>query len=363
MFYLIISAFILLLIVLGLLVRAQVLIDIFTQTNDKRGGLSNKLNAIMFPIFFVVGIIGFIWISMTARENYLPDSASIHGVRTDELFWITIGIITVVFIATHILLFFFPYVYQFKENRKALFYPVNHRLEFIWTVIPAIVLSLLVFSGWKVWSDITQAAPKDAVVVEIVGKQFNWLVRYPGKDLSLGKHNFRKIDDLNTVGIDFADKNSFDDFMAGEVHIPVNKPVLFKIRARDVLHSVFAPHFRVKMDAVPGMPTHFWFIPTVTTAEMRTKLGKPEFTYEIACTEVCGQGHFGMRVPLVVHDADEYDEWFKTQQSFLAKNPDYIKKVPEDLKKLAEQSVEENKKSTGMANLFRTASNALAKAF
>lgn len=363
MFYLIISALILLLIVLGLLVRAQVLIDIFTQTNDKRGGLSNKLNALLFPIFFVIGLAGFIWISVTASEHYLPDSASVHGVRTDELFWITMAIITVVFIATHVLLFFFPYIYQFKEDRKALFYPVNHRLEFIWTVIPAIVLSLLVFSGWKVWSDITQAAPKDAVVVEIVGKQFNWLIRYPGQDRSLGKHNFRKIDDLNTVGIDFADKNSFDDFMAGEVHIPVNKPVLFKIRARDVLHSVFAPHFRVKMDAVPGMPTHFWFVPTVTTAEMKAKLGKPDFTYEIACTEVCGQGHFGMRVPMVVHDEDEYEDWVKAQQSFLAKNPDYMKKVPDNLKKLAEQSVEENKKSTGVAAIIQSAADAIAKAF
>jgi cytochrome c oxidase subunit 2 len=351
MFYLIIAALVLLFVVIGLLVRVQVLIDIFTKSNEKRAGLSNKINALLFPIFFVVGLTAFIWISVSSRKYYLPDSASAHGVRTDELFWITMAIITVVFIATHILLFFFPYVYQFKENRKALFYPVNHRLEFIWTVIPAIVLALLVFSGWKVWTDITKEAPSDAVVVEIVGKQFNWLVRYPGQDLELGKHNFRKIDDLNTVGIDFSDKNGFDDFMAGEVHIPVNKPILFKIRARDVLHSVFAPHFRLKMDAVPGMPTKFWFTPTKTTADMKTSTGNPDFTYEIACTEVCGRGHFGMRIPLIVHEQDEYEAWFKIQQSFLAKNPDYLKKVPDNLKKLAEQSIQENKRSTGVALL------------
>lgn len=354
MFYLIVAALVLLFVVIGLLVRAQVLIDIFTKSSERRVGLSNKINALLFPVFFVVGLIGFIYLSVTSRKYYLPESASEHGVRTDELFWITMGVITVVFIATHVLLFFFPYVYQFKENRKALFYPVNHRLEFIWTVIPAVVLSLLVFSGWKVWSDIMKEAPKDAVVVEIVGKQFNWLVRYPGKDLELGKHNFRKIDDLNTVGIDFADKDAFDDFMAGEVHIPVGKPVLFKIRARDVLHSVFAPHFRLKMDAVPGMPTKFWFTPTKTTAQMKNETGNPDFTYEIACTEVCGRGHFGMRIPLVVHDEDEYNDWFKSQQSFLAKNPDYLKKVPENLKKLAEQSIEDNKKTTGLAQLNLT---------
>lgn len=340
MFYLIISAVILLLVVFGLLVRAQVLIDIFTKSSDKRETFSNKINAALFPVFLVVGLIAFIWISYTSREYYLPEASSIHGVRTDGLFWLTMAIITIVFVGTHLLLFTFPYFYQFKENRKALFYPVNHRLEFIWTIIPAIVLALLVFTGWKAWSDITAEAPKDAIVVEIVGKQFNWMVRYPGKDLALGKHNFRKIDDQNEVGIDFADKSAIDDFIAGEVHIPVNKPVLFKIRARDVLHSVFAPHFRLKMDAVPGMPTKFWFIPTKTTDQMRTALGNPDFNYEIACTEICGRGHFGMKKLLVVHEEDEYNEWFKSQQSFLAKNPDYIKKVPDKLKKVALESVE-----------------------
>jgi cytochrome c oxidase subunit 2 len=351
MFYLIIAALVLLFVVIGLLVRAQVLIDIFTKSSEKRGGLSNQINGLLFPVFFVFGLAGFIWLTVSSKKYYLPDSASIHGVRTDELFWITMAVITVVFIATHLLLFFFPYVYQFKENRKALFYPVNHRLEFIWTVIPAIVLSLLVFSGWKVWSDITSEAPANSVVVEIIGKQFNWMVRYPGNDLSLGKHNYRKIDELNTVGIDFSDKNAFDDFMAGEVHIPVNKPILFKIRARDVLHSVFAPHFRLKMDAVPGMPTKFWFTPTITTADMKAKTGNQDFTYEIACTEVCGRGHFGMRIPLIVHEQAEYDTWFKSQQSFLSKNPDYIKMVPDNLKKLAEESIQNNKKSTSVASL------------
>jgi heme/copper-type cytochrome/quinol oxidase subunit 2 len=196
MFYLIIAAVVLLLIVIGLLVRAQVLIDVFTKSNEKRAGLSNKINGLLFPIFFVFGLIGFIWLTVSSREFYLPEASSLHGVITDNLFWFSMAVITIVFIATHVLLFFFPYVYQFKEGNKALFYPVNHRLEFIWTVIPAIVLSLLVFTGWKAWSDITKAAPADAVVVELVGKQFNWLVRYPGMDKALGKHNFRKIDDL-----------------------------------------------------------------------------------------------------------------------------------------------------------------------
>ena len=113
------------------------------------------------------------------------------------------------------------------------------------------------------------------------------------------------------------------------------KPVLFKIRARDVLHSVFAPHFRLKMDAVPGMPTKFWFVPTVSTEEMRAKTGNPEFNYEIACTEICGRGHFSMRMLVVVDDEETYKKWKLSQEAWLKQNPDYLKKVPEGMKEAA----------------------------
>ena len=131
------------------------------------------------------------------------------------------------------------------------------------------------------------------------------------------------------------------------------KPVLFKIRARDVLHSVFVPHFRLKMDAVPGMPTRFWFVPTKTTAEMREELsqgndpkwaevdpdtGSPKwenFNYELACTEVCGKGHFSMRLIVVVDEPAEYEKWKSEQKSWLSNNPDYLSKVPSSLKELA----------------------------
>lgn len=342
----------LVLVVLGLLIRTQTLVDLLTGSAKKRVGASNKINAAIFPILFVVGLLLIIWLSVSSQKSFLPEAASQHGVRTDFLFWLNIAIVSTVFIVTHALLFYFPFKYQYSEKRRALFYPENHKLEAIWTAVPAVVLTTLIFSGWKVWSDVMKESPKDAVVVEIVGKQFNWIVRYPGKDLQLGSHNFRKIDALNETGIDFADKNSFDDFISNEVHIPKGQPVLFKIRARDVLHSVFAPHFRVKMDAVPGMPTSFWFVPTKTTEEMRAELNNPDFNFEIACTEVCGRGHFGMRKIIVVHEPEEYQEWFAKQESFLAKNPDYLKNVPDGLKKLALESIKANdKKELSLSDL------------
>jgi cytochrome c oxidase subunit 2 len=192
-------------------------------------------------------------------------------------------------------------------------------------VVPAIVLAVLVITGWMAWSDITQPAPKDSVEVEIMGKQFNWTVRYGGKDGKIGKYDFTKIDATNTMGMDFAnDVANMDDFIPREIRIPKGKPVLLKIRARDVLHSVFLPHFRVKMDAVPGMPTSFWFVPTKTTAEMRAELNNPNFNYELACTEICGSGHFAMKMIVVVEEPADYEKWYAEQEPWAKLNQDYI---------------------------------------
>jgi cytochrome c oxidase subunit 2 len=335
---------VLILVIIMMIFRVQSLISLVRGTPTTRETTSNKVNAAMWVVFLVLGTIGAVWSSIAASDYFLPDASSPHGRETDDLFWITMGITGAVFFATHVLLFYFPWKYRFRENRKASFYPDNNRLEVIWTVVPAIVLTLLVLSGWKVWRDITNPAQTDnGVMVEIVGKQFNWEVRYPGdKHAELGKRrpelggfDFRLIDASNVVGIDLTDENSFDDFMAREIHLPKGRQVMLKIRARDVLHSVFMPHFRVKMDAVPGMPTKFAFTPDRTTKEMREELGNPEFNYELACTEVCGRGHFSMRTIIVVEEEAEYNAWVAKQKPWLAQNRDYLNKVPANLQEKA----------------------------
>jgi cytochrome c oxidase subunit II len=149
------------------------------------------------------------------------------------------------------------------------------------------------------------------------------------------------IDASNEMGIDFTDKDSHDDFMPREIHIPVNQPILFKIRARDVLHSVFAPHFRLKMDAVPGMSTKFWFIPTKTTEEMKAETNNPNFKYEVACTEVCGKGHFAMRYIIVVETEEEYNKWLKEQEPLTKTNPEFLVKAGVVVAPVVETAVEE----------------------
>ena len=191
------------------------------------------------------------------------------------------------------------------------------------------------FSGLKAWNDITSAAPEDSEVIEVFGQQFAWFSRYTGNDNKLGDFDYRKIDADNKLGIDLTDEYAFDDFIPREIHLPKGQPVLFKIRARDVLHSVFAPHFRLKMDAVPGMPTQFHFVPTKTTAEMREETGNPEFNYELACTEVCGRGHFSMRMLIVVDEPADYAKWKSEQTAWLKQNEAYLDKVPSGLREVA----------------------------
>jgi cytochrome c oxidase subunit 2 len=245
------------------------------------------------------------------------------------------GITVVAFVIISIVMFVFLYQYRYNPARKAKFYPDNHYLELAWTIIPAIVLALLIFTGLRTWNEITSPASKDAEIIEMIGQQFAWTVRYPGKDAELGTVNFKLTDATNEFGLDLSDKNSFDDFKSLELHLPKGKEILLKIRAKDVLHSVYLPHFRVKMDAVPGMPTQFKFVATLTTQEMRDKLNNPNFNYEMACAEICGKGHFSMRLPVVVDDEETYNKWKASQEAWLKQNPDYLEKVPANLREAA----------------------------
>lgn len=334
---------VLILVILYMIFRVTTLISVVKGSHHKRAGASNKVNAALMLAFLILGSIAAVWSAYAAADEFLPPPSSVHGEQIDTLFWVTMGILCAVFFATHVLLFYFPYKYQFKEGNRAAFFPDNNKLEVVWTIVPAIVLTLLVLSGWKVWRDITADAPKEAEVIEIVGQQFNWWVRYPGKvDNELGAYNYKLIDGTNGVGIDLADEKSFDDFMAptGEIHVPVNKPVLLKIRARDVLHSVYMPHFRLKMDAVPGMPTRFWFTPTKTTAQMREETNNQDFEYELACTEVCGRGHFSMRLRVIVEEEADYRAWYNKQKPWLASNrEEYLDRVPANLRNKALQVI------------------------
>lgn len=297
--------------------KASELISVL-KGEEKVAANTNKIHAVLFLLFLIFGLVGSVWSAFHYAPLFLPEPSSEHGVWLRTMFFWTLVATVPVFIVTHILLFGFSFKYQKKKGNIGYYYPHNNRLEMIWTIIPAIVLILLVYEGMRNWYKITGPAPQEAMVVEATGQQFLWHIRYSGADNKLGKKHITKIEGSNTLGQDWADKNNHDDFFADEIHLPVGKPVVFKIGALDVLHSFYLPHFRVKMDAVPGVPTQFWFTPTRTTAEMREELGNPKFNYELACAELCGQAHYNMRKVVVIESEEDYQKWLKEQKPLYA---------------------------------------------
>jgi cytochrome c oxidase subunit II len=293
---------------------------------------SNKVNAFMLLAFLIIGLIGVYYCNVKFSGKILGEPASDHGVLIDRMLYITIALTGIVFVITQVALFWFSYKYQESDTRKAYYYPHNNKLELIWTVIPAIALTVLVGFGLFYWFKITGDAPKNSMIVEVTGKQFGWEFRYPGQDRILGKKYFKNINAAknNPVGQIWEDPANHDDvWMEQEMHLVVNKPVKLVIGAKDVIHDVGLVHFRMKMDAVPGTPTTMWFTPTYTTKQMKEKTGNPDFTYEISCDQMCGQGHWSMKGVIVVETQEEFDVWIaKKKPQYLVANPDKDASVP-----------------------------------
>jgi cytochrome c oxidase subunit 2 len=288
---------------------------------------ANRINAALMLVFLVLGLAG-AWYCNTllAKETLFPQgSASVEGEKIDSMFMWTLFFTGIIFVATQAALFWFSFKYQEREGQKAYFFVHSNKLEAIWTIVPAIVLTFLVVLGLRHWFKITGDAPKDSMVVEITGQQYGWLYRYPGEDGILGKRNYKLINPaaVNPLGQDWEDRYNYDDVMPGTMFLVKDKPVKLVIGSKDVIHDVGLPHFRLKMDAVPGIPTTLWFTPKYTTEEMRTRLGNPDFEFEIVCDQLCGANHYAMRGVIKVVTQEEYDmEMAKLKPNYYAAFPD-----------------------------------------
>ncbi|MBT8261621.1 MAG: cytochrome c oxidase subunit II [Bacteroidia bacterium] len=274
----------------------------------------------------------------------LPRSASEHGVEIDQLWLISMIIIFVVGIITQWLLHYFAFKYRGEKSQKATFYADNDRLEFIWTIIPVIVLAGLIIYGLFTWTDIMNIdTDDDPLVVELYAYQFDWRARYGGEDNTLGEANVRLIEGINQLGVDASDPYAQDDVIVNELHLPKGRKILFKMRSQDVLHSAYMPHFRAQMNCVPGMITQFSFTPTLTTEEMRAtdemrdkvqkinkirtennialaaageeQLEMYEFDYLLLCNKICGNSHYNMQMKIIVEDEEDFNAWMKEQQT------------------------------------------------
>ena len=312
--------------------------------NDKDNKVNGYLMLAFLAFIYIITIISFInWGDLPLVSN----SASEHGLEIDNLMIISMVIIFFVQTVTQFLLHWFAFKYKGEKGRKALFFADNNTLEAIWTIIPVITLAGLIIYGLFTWNDIMNVSEdEDTLVIELYAQQFNWKARYAGADNTLGKANVRliDIDKANILGIDESDPNAQDDVITTELHLPVNRPVIFKMRSQDVLHSAYMPHFRAQMNCVPGMITQFGFTPTITTSEMRQNpdmikkveninnirvekskelaakgeeaLDPYEFDYLLLCNKICGKSHYNMQMKIIVETQEEYDAWINEQTVF-----------------------------------------------
>ena len=305
------------------------------EVNRSQGGYM-----ILFLVVFLIGCI----VSAVYFKNYMLGygphlPASEHGSILDKMFNVTLFFTGIVFVITHVLLFYFGWKYSAKKGKKALFIPHDNKLEIIWTAIPAVVMTFLVVGGLDAWNEVMADVSEDDNYLEIeaTGFQFGWNLRYPGADGLIGEKNYKLISSENPLGQNWKDEKNLDDFLATELVLPVGQKVRVRITAQDVLHNFYLPHFRVKMDAIPGMPTYFVFTPSKTTEEYRQELKKyaeynvPDpadplkmlwetFEYELACAELCGRGHYSMKRPVKIVSQEEYDTWLASQSSYYLSN-------------------------------------------
>jgi cytochrome c oxidase subunit II len=294
--------------------------DLSLKMQGKKGINWNNILGAFCLVFLIAGLYGAYWSFTVQGNEILPAAASKHGEKIDVMFWVTLAITTFVFVITQILLFGFLFQYRGSDKRKGYYYPHNNTIEKIWTIIPAIVLTILVVFGFFTWREVTDTSNKKGDInIDVTGHQFEWLFRYPGKDGKLGAVDYQaNYTANNMLGVDFKDRNSFDDLKADTLVMPVNRSIRLNIHAQDVIHSVYLPHFRVQMNAVPGLPTFFKFTPTVTTADMRNKLDNPNFNYLLYCNKICGGGHYNMQKLVLVVTEAEYQDWLSHQKPYLS---------------------------------------------
>jgi cytochrome c oxidase subunit II len=223
----------------------------------------------------------------------------------DNTLAITVAMTGAFFAAITLFVAYTLWRFRHRSGHVAAYQPVNHRLErWLIGVTSVGIVALLAPGLWAYAEYVTP--PRDAMVLEVVGQQWQWRYRFPGPDGKLGGSDARFVNAGNPLGIDPADAAGQDDVVVtgNEVHLPLNKPVRMLLRSHDALHDFFVPQFRARMNIVPGQVSSFWFTPT--------KAGR----FEAMCAQLCGVGHPDMRGFVVVDEPAAYAAWLGRQPSF-----------------------------------------------
>lgn len=240
----------------------------------------------------ILGVAVFVWAAAgwwPLAGYWLPSNINEHGMVIDNLFMFILYLTGIIFVGTGIALFYFMWKYDAATNPEPVKYSHgSHALEVVWSIIPAAALLFIAIYQMRAWADAKMYRPTVTVagksvekppLAEVTGRQFEWRIRYAGKDGIVGTP-----DDLQIVN---------------DLHVPIDEDVVLKIKSMDVLHSFFLPNLRVKQDMVPGMKQHVWFRANRTG------------TYDIVCAELCGWGHYKMRGSLTVESREDFDRWIE----------------------------------------------------
>ncbi len=247
--------------------------------------------SLLFLLVPILGV-GIFVVCMTAESgpfyrHWFPEDISETGYIIDNLFHTILYLTGFIFVATGLALFWFLWKYDAAKTQAPVRYMHgSHTLEVVWSILPAATLLFIAIYQMNAWADAKILRPTNddgslkAPLAEVMGRQFEWRIRYAGPDGQIGT-----ADDIHTVN---------------ELHMPVNEDVVFQIKSMDVLHSFFLPNVRVKQDLVPGMKQFVWFRPI------------QEGTFDIVCAELCGWGHYKMKGRMTVESRDEFDKWLDT---------------------------------------------------
>ena len=234
------------------------------------------------------------WTPIASNWGYIDDTIIIT-------FWVT----GTVFVGIVLFMAYCVYRYRYREGRRAAYEPENKKMEWWLTILTTVGVVIMLTPGLFVWDQFV-TVPKGAAEFEVLGQQWQWTYRFPGKDGVLGTSDSRNMTDENPFGVNPNDPNGQDDVLIedNEVHLPLKQAVKVLLRSKDVLHDFYVPEFRAKMDLVPGAVTYFWFIPTRTG------------TFDVLCFELCGVGHHTMRGTVVVEEESAFQAWLQEQPTF-----------------------------------------------
>lgn len=263
------------------------------------------LSGLVLAALIFVLIIVSLWLFI-AKPYWFPALASVHGADIDYLFGTVLIVTGVAFVVVQGLLGFFIARYGQHGGERAAYWHDNPKVEAILLISTAVILTVLVFMGQRVWASIYYTnPPENAMTIQVTGEQFAWNFHYPGSDGVFGRTDIKLITATNTIGLDRSDPAAVDDILSiGVLHFPVNRPVKVRLRSKDVIHGFFLPNLRIKQDAVPGMGIEIWFTPN--------KAGE----YEVACAELCGLGHYRMKAALTIDASEEdFNRWLQEMKA------------------------------------------------